>query len=76
MWWSFTHPHFAFCRMLKKSASLWKVKAQAQVEIKKVASSLNLDRDLSLPRLLRLTPVWSSLPWRQVIYLLLPCHSC
>jgi len=34
-----------------------KVEVQAKVEIKKVGSSLNLDLNLSLLRLLRLTPV-------------------
>jgi len=35
--------------MLKKSAGvIWKVTAEAKVEMKKVRSSLNLDLDLSL----------------------------
>lgn len=35
-------------RMLKKPASAKKVEVQVKVEIRRVRSSLNLDRDLSL----------------------------
>jgi len=38
--------HIGDSRMLKKSASSLKVKAEVKVEIKKVSSSLNLDLNL------------------------------
>ena len=44
MWWSITHPQFAFCRMLKKSASFVLASFRSSTYPRGYASDLHLLR--------------------------------